>query len=279
MIATEVTVVVLCWNDEERVRALLAQLERLEPRPGRVVVVDNGSAGGAAARLAADRPDATVVALPRNAGFAAGVNRGIAEAFAGDARWVWLLNSDLELPRDALGALLSTAAATGRCGMAAPVLRHREGRVQAFGGGSVDLRTGMVRHCVSAGERRDYLSGACLLLSAAMLRDVGLFDEGYFFSFEDIDLGLRARDAGWELAVAADCHVVHDEASSLGAWSERRWEHLFRGLRRLLEARSPAPRLALAIRLLGHSASMVRHRRPDALRGAWKGVTGSTPAD
>lgn len=279
MIASDVTAVVLCWNDEERVRALLVQLDGLEPRPGRVVVVDNGSAGGDAARLAADRPDVTVLALPRNVGFAAGVNRGIAQAFDGDANWVWLLNSDLELPRDALGALLSTAVATGRCGMAAPVLLHRDGRVQAFGGGRVDLRTGMVRHCVSAGERRDYLSGACLLLSAAMLRDIGMFDEGYFFSFEDIDLGLRARDAGWKLAVAGDCQVVHHEASSLGAWSERRWQHLFRGLRRLLESRSPAPRLALAIRLLGHSAAMARHRRRDALRGAWKGATGSTPSD
>jgi GT2 family glycosyltransferase len=261
------------------VRALLDRLRSLEPGPDRVVVVDNGSRGDVAGRLAADYPEHLVLALSRNVGFAAGVNRGIAEAFAHDARWVWLLNSDLELPGDALALLLAAATAAGRCGMAAPVLRNADGSVQAFGGGSVDLATGMVRHARTADERRDYLSGACLLLRARMLHEVGRFDEDYFFSFEDVELGLRAREAGWRLAVASGCDVVHHEASSLGAWSEQRWRHLFLGLKRLLAARSPAPRLAMTIRLLHHTAAMTRHGRRDALRGAWSVVTGSTPAE
>lgn len=254
--------------------SLLGRLGRLDPAPGRVIVVDNGSDGDAAARIAAAFPEHCTIALPANVGFAAGANRGIERALAYGADQVWLLNSDLELPRDALALLQRAAAADPRCGMSAAVLRGVDGAPQAMGGGSVNLRTGMVRHVRSTDGRCDYLSGACLLLRAAMLREVGLFDENYFFSFEDVDLGFRARDAGWTFAVARDCEVVHWEAASLGAWSERRWDHLFRGLRRFLDARSPSPRRALLSRLLHHTAAMAWHGRGDALRGAWRGALG-----
>jgi GT2 family glycosyltransferase len=269
-----VAAVVLMWNDEGRVRALLANLARLAPGPGRVIVVDNASRDGAAARLAADFPGCRVIALPRNAGFAGGVNRGLEEASRLGAAWMWLLNSDLELPENALSLLLEAASKDPACGMAGALLCHADGREQARGGGRVSLWTGMVRHATSRAPHCDYLSGACLLLRAEMLDRIGAFDEGYFFTFEDVELGYRAREAGWSLAVADRCRVTHQEAASLGAWSERRWFLLFQGLRRFLESRSPAPRLALGLRLLGHSAAMARHGRPDALRGAWRGGLG-----
>lgn len=272
--ARGVTAVVLCWNDEDRVRALLDALARQRPAAPSVVVVDNGSRGEAAARIADAYPAHRVVALPCNAGFATAVNRGIDEALRGQAEWVWLLNTDLELPPGALASLLAEASRDAACGMVGASLHHRDGRQQARGGGRVNLWTGMVRHATDGAPRCDYLSGACLLLRVAMLRQTGVFDERYFFSFEDVDLGYRARDAGWRMAVATDCRVLHDEATSLGAWSGQRWFHLFRGLRRLLASRSPAPRLALALRLVHHTATMAAHGRPAALRGAWRGALG-----
>lgn len=272
MIADAVTVVVLCWNDEDRVRALLQALALQRPRPRRVVVVDNGSRSGTAEGLVAGFPGCRVILLGRNEGYAVAVNRGIDEARTHGAEWVWLLNSDLVLPEGALGALLEEAGRDGRCGMVGAVLRNLDGSMQARGGGRVNLWTGMVRHAVCVADRVDYLSGACLLVRVVMLRDIGLFDEGYFFSFEDVDLGFRARNAGWKLAVAEDCPVIHEEALSLGAWSEQRWFHLFRGLARLLDSRSAWPRVALGLRLAQHAVAMRRHGRPDALRGAWRAV-------
>lgn len=276
MIAADVTAVVLCWNDAERVRVLLESLALQEPRPRHVIVVDNGSHGGAPTDLGAAFPGCRVIALGRNLGFAAAANRGMAEALQHGAAWVWLLNSDLVLPASALATLLAEGEGDARCGLVGALLRNVDGSVQARGGGSVNLRTGAVRHAVGTSDRIDYLSGACLLLRGPMLREVGLFDEGYFFSFEDVDLGLRARDAGWSLAVAEDCDIVHQEAGSLGAWSRQRWFHLFRGLARLLESRSPRPRTALALRVAVHTVTMARHGRVDAVRGAWMALAGGS---
>jgi GT2 family glycosyltransferase len=109
-----------------------------------------------------------------------------------------------------------------------------------------------------------------------MLRDTGLFDESYFFYWEDVDLAYRARALGWKLTVAENCHVVHLEGSSLGRWSERRWYYLFRGLGRFLHGRARLPRTAVVIRLLVHNATMLRHGRLAAVRGAWRAVAGAS---
>lgn len=272
MIQPDVTAVVLCWNDADRVLAMLARLETLRPGPGRVVVVDNGSRGDDADRIAAAFPGHELLRLPANLGFAGGVNRGIEKALEYGTKWVWLLNTDIVVPDDVLGELRVAADSTERCGVAGVVFVEADGRIQAYGGGRVDLRTGISRHVSSSSESLDYLAAACVLVRASMLREIGLFDERYFFYWEDTDLGFRAREAGWELVVAAGCRVIHDEGSTLGRWTKARWYRLFEGLPRFLSGRAPAPRTAVVVRLLHHSAAMAKHRRWGAIVGAWKGA-------
>jgi GT2 family glycosyltransferase len=77
------TVVVLNWNGLEDTRALLATLERCRVPEGwsvSVMVVDNGSSDGSAARIAAEFPQVDVLALPANLRFAGGNNRGVQRA-------------------------------------------------------------------------------------------------------------------------------------------------------------------------------------------------------
>lgn len=267
--------VVLCWNDDDAVIALLDRLATLTPRPSRAIVVHNGSAAAVVERILALHPESDAIVLPGNRGFAAAANRGIEKALADGTEWIWLLNSDIALPTDALEHLLAAAQRDPRCGMAAAMLTEADGSLQARGGGRVNLWTGSCRNAIADHERCDYLSGACLLLRASLLADVGLFDEGYFFYWEDVDLAFRARAAGWSMAVAEDCLVEHREGSSLGRWSEKRWFFLFVGLVRFLGAHAPLPRVAIAVRLGVHSAAMLRHGRRDALRGAWRAVLGS----
>lgn len=278
MTESRVAAIVLCWNDAERVRELLLQLAALSPAPGRVVVVDNGSAAGPP-EFDGEFPFVLeVLSLPENLGFAAGVNRGAQRALALGMEWLWLVNSDVEIPAHALGSLLDVALAQPRCGMVGAVLTHPDGRLQARGGGQVNLWTGMVRHVRRSDQRCDYLSGACLLLRTSMLREIGLFDERFFFYWEDIELAARARAAGWCLAVADRCLVVHHEASTLGPWSAERWFFLFRGLKLYLAEHARAPRVAALLRLIHHTAVMSSHGRWDALRGARRGYLAKNAA-
>ncbi len=281
--------VVLAWNDGPRVLGLLERLRSSISPPAKVVIVDNGSMDGTAAAIEREYPEHETIVLPGNAGFSRAANIGIRRALELGAGWIWLLNTDIDLPDDALARLhraarpqtsataplsdsgtLPVADRTGECGMVGATLLEPDGSVQACGGGRVSLWTGIARHERFDRGRCDYLSGACLLLRADMLREIGLFDEAYFFYWEDVDLGFRARAGGWALRVAGDCMVVHREGSSLGRWSDERWDHLFRGMIRFLDARAPFPRIAASVRLLHHTATMLRHGRRAAIAGAWR---------
>lgn len=69
----------------------------------------------------------------------------------------------------------------------------------------------------------DYLAGnGAPLYSWAAIDDVGFFDPTLFFGFEDLDLGFRLREAGWELLVSPrpSLHSVADTAGTRTPWRE-----------------------------------------------------------
>lgn len=59
-------------------------------------------------------------------------------------------------------------------------------------------------------------SGAAVLLSKAMLDDVGGFDERLFLFYEDTDLSLRGRLRGWTYRYEPTSVVRHSHAGSVG---------------------------------------------------------------
>jgi hypothetical protein len=121
-------------------------------------------------------------------------------------------------------------------GMVAPKIFYAEdpNRIWSIGGRRHWLTTekvGDVRGQKDRGQgtrilERDYLAGCALLFSRRFLEDTGLFDERFFMYYEDSDLSLRARDAGYRLLLSPDAHVWHKVAMSSGGSdspNERYW--------------------------------------------------------
>ena len=97
-----ISAIVPVWNGRELLMRLLDSLDAQTQPIGELLVVDNGSADGAPE--AARQRGARVIAMGRNAGFAAAVNRGIEES-RGD--WLAVLNSDVVMAPDYLAKLLA----------------------------------------------------------------------------------------------------------------------------------------------------------------------------
>jgi GT2 family glycosyltransferase len=53
--------------------------------------------------------------------------------------------------------------------------------------------------------------GACALLRYSVIMDVGAFDEDYFMYYEESDLALRLREAGYEIHLEPSSVVLHKE--------------------------------------------------------------------
>jgi GT2 family glycosyltransferase len=192
------------------------------------VIVDNGSADGSAEALRAGRPEAKVLALPENRGFAAGNNAGIAAA---RGRHLLLLNSDAFPIADALKRLVAYLDAHPRVGIAAPALHNRDRSHQLNASkrfpGALSV---FVEFCFPLGQllygrrahpmlvaTRDYdrprriahAMGAALLVRAQAARAVGALDEGFFLYLEETEWQRRFAGAGWEVHLVPDARMTH----------------------------------------------------------------------
>src|SRR5207247_8385479 len=93
LLPMSITAIVPVWNGRELLARLFDSLDAQTLRADEVIAVDNGSTDGAPDL--AQKRGAHVIAMGRNAGFAAAVNRGIREA---RSHWIADLNCDVDLP-------------------------------------------------------------------------------------------------------------------------------------------------------------------------------------
>ena len=201
---------------ERCVASLLAQEPALE-----VVVVDNASPDGSGERLRrafADRPGVHLLHAQRNGGFGAGCNLGIDAALR---RWptlahVLLLNPDAELDDGGLAGLLATSARHPAAGVVGCRIDDADGRPW-FENGRLPRWSLSGFHCAAPGADEfatGFVTGACMLLRADLLRDGLRFDESYFLYCEDADLCCEVLARGRELWITHAARARHAAGGS-----------------------------------------------------------------
>lgn len=242
--------VVLNYRTPEQTVLALDSL-RASRRPiDELIVVDNDSANGADTRLRAGLSGATVLDTAQNLGFSGGCNVGIRRALKGGADLVLLVNSDVWLPPDCTDRLEQLLASDPAIGVVGPRLLSRSDPEHVLSLGiSFSELSGRMRH-EGHGRRfaslvpRDSravagISGCVMLVRREVFERIGLLDEDYFFSFEDLDFCLRARQAGYHSAVAEGAVAYHEGGASIGARSPSRV--YFAARNHLLLARRATP--------------------------------------
>ncbi len=225
--------VVPSWNGldvlRECLRALAVQTVDCE-----VVVVDNGSIDGTADAVAAEFPGVVLVGVEENVGFGRAVNLG-AERATGHVLLV--VNNDA-VPAPDFAERMLAPFTDPAVGMAAGVLTQRPhpDRVDSAGVeldvtvGSWDL--GWNAPVTSLGGRTP--AGPCggaAGYRASAWRDAGGFDPALFAYWEDVDLALRLRRAGWACAFVPSALALHRHGATLGAATplQRRLDAFGRG--------------------------------------------------
>jgi GT2 family glycosyltransferase len=233
-----VAVVIPSWNSAGLLPRCLDSLAD-QGAELELMVVDNGSGDGSL-ELLRER-GVPHVSLPENAGFAAAVNLGVART---EAPLVLALNADTVLEPGCVGRLAEALAADAGLGGAQPrILQLEEGdtgdveRARLYSRGmalSADGRAfeegaGEAQDSRSAAAREIFgVCGAACLLRRQMFERLGGYDERYFAFYEDVDLNVRARIAGWRFAYVPEAVVWHvgnaswlAEAPRPGAWNAR----------------------------------------------------------
>lgn len=265
-------VVVLNYRRADDTIACLTTLRRQDVA-AQVIVVDNGSGDRSVDRIREAHPDISIIGNDSNLGFAAGNNVAIERLLAEGVDFVWLINNDATVEPGTLREMVDVARQDEQIGVVGSVILDvidRE-RIQTWGGGSVSLRTGRTRDALGAADRLDYVTAASALYKSAALRDVGLFDERFFFLYEDVDLGVRLRQHGWSAVVAERSRVWHRGGGTSPARSAFRMEHHAAGLVLFLRKHGRWPHVQ-AVPMLGYYSMLaVRSRDRSILTSAWRG--------
>jgi hypothetical protein len=198
--------------------------ERLE-----MVVVDNASGDGSAARIREAVPGAVVVESPSNTGFAGGCNLGVAHS---TGQYVAFLNNDARADRSWLTAAVETLQSDDRCGAVACKVLDWDGKLVDYVGAAL---TWYGMGYKPQAERPDspdfdrprdvlFATGAAMVMPAAVYREVGGFDDRFFMFYEDVDLGWRLNLLGWRVRYqprSVAFHKHHATMAKFGSFRER----------------------------------------------------------
>jgi N-acetylglucosaminyl-diphospho-decaprenol L-rhamnosyltransferase len=205
-----VTVCVVNWNCRELLRKCLRSLSpRRQGRGVEVIVVDNGSADGAADMVARDFPRVRLIRNAANRGFSAANNQAAALA---RGKYLFFLNNDTVVPPGTLRRLRDYLRSHPEVGLVGPRLRDGRGRPQVSARCQPTVgallhrvallrRTGLFRAAYRRYRGRggdfnstravEVLMGAAMFCRRSVFRECGPWDEGYTFGGEDIDLCAR----------------------------------------------------------------------------------------
>ena len=232
----------------ECLRSLEVALDRLD-EASELVVVDNGSTDGSPDLVAAEFPEAALLGLPENRGFAGGVAAGLRQA---RGAWILLLNNDAVAEPDCVLELMAVARSETQVGSVAAQMRFA-GRNEVINSAGIEVdRLGiaydrLLGAPVAASEEGPVevfgSSAGAALYSRAMLADVGGFDETFFAFLEDADLAWRARMGGWRSFYAPSAVVLHHHSATAVHGSSRKFFLVGRNRVRLLAKNADARQL------------------------------------
>lgn len=214
-------VVVPNWNGIEHLPACLDSL-LAQSSQAKIVVVDNGSGDGSLGLLQTKYPGINVLVLPKNRGFAGGVNHGIRYAIGQSAEYIALFNNDAVADKDWLEQLVAFLDNHSGVGVVTGKLLSAHGTTFDSTG---DLYTNWgLPFPRGRGESvsRKYDSkaeifaatGGASLYRVSMLQEIGLFDEDFFAYYEDVDLSFRAQLAGWKVRYEPKALATHRTGST-----------------------------------------------------------------
>lgn len=298
---TSVAIIILNWNGKENTIACLQSLQDLEIKEIEVeiIVVDNASEEEFKIQNSKFK-NLTTIRNKENLGFAGGNNVGIRYALERGVDYIVVLNNDTIVDKHFLSAMIQEAQKHEDFGIASSKIyfakgfefhkdkykNHEKGKVIWYAGGIFDWKNILGSHRgvdeVDRGqfekvETTDFASGCCMLIKAEVFKKLGLFDEKYFLYYEDVDLSIRAKNAGFTIFYIPQSIIWHKNAGSAGGSGSKLQDYYITRNRLLFGMQYASLRAKLA--LLKEGIKLLFVGRKEQKKGArdfflkrfWKG--------
>jgi GT2 family glycosyltransferase len=283
------SVVIPNWNGLRFLPPCLEALQRQTYPNIEVIIADNASHDGSQDYIKAHHPDVVLIELPENRGFTGACNAGM-QAATGE--FISLLNNDTEVDPNWVATIVDAFDRHPETGLVASkmLLFDRRDHIHTTGDFfTVDGRAGnrgVWQKDEGQYEQEEFVFSACGGSSAyrrEMLDQIGLLDDDFFFSLEDVDLAWRAQLSGWRCLYTPQAIVYHHLSATGGGVTASFYDG--RNLIYLLVKNYPAALwrkygwlvLKRQVKIAWEAARAWRGKAARArLRGMWAGLR-STP--
>jgi GT2 family glycosyltransferase len=224
----EISIGIITWNSKDLLIPLLDSIRvgcgELEKE---IVVVDNHSEDGTIETLESDYPEVILIKNSTNEGVTKARNKMLRAA---TGRYILSLDVDTTVLPGAVEKLVAAMDERPDAAVGGPKLMYRDRSLQLscrpFPSSLNILIEGtfLSKHFPKSrfvteysmcgwdhSELRevDWMYGAALIIRRSALDDVGLFDEGFFYLYEDIDYCYRARKLGKKVIYVPDAEIIH----------------------------------------------------------------------
>ncbi len=211
-----VSLIMLTLNALEYTQKAITTILKYTDTPYEIVIIDNGSSDGTVdylKNLAGSHSQIRPFFNSQNTGFAAGNNQGVAAA---RGEYVFLLNNDVLVSAGWLENMLNAVRMDEQIGMAGPLTNSISGFQRVAEVPYTD-ETGFHQFAASMQQRyggrispRRRLAGFAVLLKKSVYEQVGGLDTRFGTgNYEDDDLCLRVRAAGYSLVVHEGTFIHH----------------------------------------------------------------------
>ncbi len=194
-----------------------------------ILVIDNFSQDKTLEMMEKDFPEIKVLASQYNSGFGAAINWGVNNAPEG-VRYFLFLNPDIILRGQAIKKMVEFMDAHPNVALIGPGLFNPDLTIQSscrrfispkltlyrrtflgrFGFAKKALKKFLMKDIDhSKVQEVDWIFGACMMVRAEAVSEVGLMDERYFLYFEDMDWCRRFWEKGWKVCYYPEAQMIH----------------------------------------------------------------------
>jgi GT2 family glycosyltransferase len=216
----EVCIIIVNWNGKDLVLKALESVFRINYENYEVLIVDNASTDGSVDAMRENFPGVNILVNKKNLGGTGGFNTGIRHALTtGSYKYLWLLDNDAIVEKEALFHLVKVMEKDDRVGIAGSKILQQEnpGIIWEVGVRMDWKRAGRIlmdHNQPDAPWRNevyevDHVAACSLLARTSAVAEVGLMDEDFFWIFDDIDWCLSFKEKGYKVVAVSKSKIWH----------------------------------------------------------------------
>ena len=247
MSSPKISVIIVNYNGKKLLEKCLESLFKIDYNNFEVILVDNNSTDGSMEFVTKNYPKIIVIKLDSNKGFAEPNNIGTKIA---KGEYLLFLNNDTVTTTNFISEMVNVLEKDEKIAICQSLLLKPDGNIDSSGD-FID-KMGIVYNSKTKTDEIKEISsarGACMLIRKKIFDKLGGFDEKFFFSFEDVDLGWRSWILGYKVVIVPNSIVYHDAGKTS---SKLKSEVAYHGLKNQLSMKITnfEPRFALRSLLL-----------------------------